>query len=526
MARPLASTRSRPLSGVPAGTGAVLVLLAATATFIGWPVASVLATGLAGLLHAAPPIVVLGTIAVAVSSTVLALTLALVLAQALTRVDVPGRGLAWRVLRFGVRLPPFVAPLALLLVIGAGHAWSGYTAIVLGQTLAFLPHATALVVRALAGVDRELEQAAEVLGASRLTVWRRVTLALAGARLRAAALLVVALCLADVATPLLLGGDAAVLASFIAAAAAVDAGGAAPAALALALLVAIVTLGGSAWWSAERSLREVGVLPLPGRPRRSLARWTLGTALWVVTPALAMLWLMVPLGSVVATISAGLTLEHWAVIAQPAGTGPLAHSVVLGLGVAVTGSALALATAWIERSGAPLVSAVRSLARVPAAVPGLVAGVGYVLAFGAPSAMGAGALVALVVVVACWELPATHALARAALAGSDPSAAQVAVTLGAGRAAVLGRIVLPAMRPMVGRLLGHAFAGGVLALGTVIVLTAAGPALGSTTMLALARAGEPGAACALATTLLVLAGGGRLLGRALGGRRRGLTLPA
>ena len=113
-----------------------------------------------------------------------------------------------RVCRLGVLLPPFVAPLALLVlagprglvagVFGPGGSLPGVVAIVIGQAIGFFPWAVALVVRALAAVPVEMEQAAETLGAGRLTVVRRVTLGLAGPRVGAAALVLVVLCLSDV----------------------------------------------------------------------------------------------------------------------------------------------------------------------------------------------------------------------------------------------------------------------------------------------------------------------------------------
>jgi ABC-type Fe3+ transport system permease subunit len=157
---------------------------------------------------------------------------------------------------------------------------------------------------------------------------------------------------------------------------------------------------------------------------------------------------------------------------------------------------------------------------VPVAVPGVVAGVGCLLALGGAPAAIPGVLLLAAVVVG-WELPAPLGLARAGLAGSDRSPEEAAASLGADRLTALRRIVAPALRPLAGRILGHAFAAGVLALGTVVVLAGAG--LGSTRMLALAVAGAPGAACAVATVLLALAGGALLLGRALAGRERDST---
>ena len=186
-----------------------LLLLAA---FTVWPVAAVAVHGL--LAPAAWPLrIAFATLAVAVTSTLLTLVPAGLIACALTRIGVPGRELVWHVLRLGALIPPFIAPLALLLLAGPGGilassgSLTGFGAIVVGQALAFLPAAVTLLVRALAGVPVELEQAAEVLGARRRTVIRRVTLRLAGPNVLRAALVVLGFCLADVAGPLLLGGD-------------------------------------------------------------------------------------------------------------------------------------------------------------------------------------------------------------------------------------------------------------------------------------------------------------------------------
>ena len=91
--------------------------------------------------------------------------------------NVPGRARLWAVCRLGVLLPPFVAPLALLVLAGPRGPVAGvlvraarYPAwwrSVIGQAIGFFPWAVALVVRALAAVV-EMEQAAETLGASRL----------------------------------------------------------------------------------------------------------------------------------------------------------------------------------------------------------------------------------------------------------------------------------------------------------------------------------------------------------------------
>ena len=110
----------------------------------------------------------------------------------------------WQVVRVGVFIPSFMVPLALLALGGDGRP-QGLAAIVAAQGLAFLPVAVMLVVRALGTVPADLEQAAELLGAPRATIVWRITLGVAGLDLVRAALAVLGLCLADVATPLCWG---------------------------------------------------------------------------------------------------------------------------------------------------------------------------------------------------------------------------------------------------------------------------------------------------------------------------------
>ncbi len=533
MARPVAAP-ALPTSTIDVARAAgVAVVVLVLTVFIVWPIATLAVRGLLSPMTAWPWRVALRALAVALSSALVALVLAALVTVVVTRVDVPGRAPLWRVFGLGALIPPFIVPLALLVLAGLlapGRAVLGFTAIVVGQSLAFLPYAVALLARALERVPVELEQAAEVLGASRTTIARRVTLGLAGPDLLRAALIVLGLCLADVATPLLLGGDVLVLTTMIVTAAMVDRHGAVAAALLLGALGIATALIAGAWRSADAAAGDRPVLPRLERPAPVALRWALGSMVWIVAAVLAALWAVVPLGSLlrVGVGPAGLTLQHWSVFSTPSsGAGAVANSALLGLGVAVAGTALALATAWIVERGAGYSGGVvEVLARMPIVVPGVVAGVGYLLVFGRPTAMLAGTFSILIAILACWELPVTSRAARDVLLRTDRSVEDAAVGLGAGRATALARIAAPALRPVAGWLFGYLFAIGVLAVGTVIVLADSGRELGALTMLTLAAAGATGAACAVATALLALAGGAVLLGRAIAGRQRGPTLLA
>ena len=501
MARPLVLSASVPAGPIDlVRAAAVALVLAVLAVCVALAVGAVIGYGLGALL-AWPLRVALTTLVVAVGSTVAALVPAVLVAAAVTRVDFRGRSLVWQVVRVGVFIPSFMVPLALLALGGAG--WShGLTAIVTAQGLAFLPVAVMLVVRALGTVPVDLEQAAELLGASRGTIVRRITLGVAGPDLARAALGVLGLCLADVATPLLLGGGDRLLGSAI-----VGSSGAAPAALVLAVLCAVVALAGASW----RATGGRPTLARMDRPTPPAVRWVLGTGAWLVAATLTALWAVVPIAS----------LGHWGAIFEVDNARALSNSVLLALGAAVSGTALALATAWIvERRRSAATVPVDVLVRAPVAVPGVVAGAGYALVLTASAPAGL-TLLALIAIVACWDLPTTARAARAVLVRVHRSAEEAAVSLGAGRATTLAWIVAPTLRPVAGWILAHVFAGGLLAVGTVVVLAGAGPGIASVTMLTLAAAGATGAACAVATVLLALAGGALVLGRAIAGRQRG-----
>jgi iron(III) transport system permease protein len=530
MARPLVAPASRPASLDVVGIAGV-ALLVGLAALIVYPVAALALSGLVAVARSVPLALLLRSVVIAAAAALAALAPAILLGYAVARVNVPGRTRLWWVCRAGVLLPSFVVPLALLVLAGPGGLVPGAfgpggavpeaVAIAIGQTLGLFPHAVALVVRALAEVPVQMEQAAETLGARRLTVVRRVTLGLAWPRLRAAALVLVVLGLSDVAAPMLLGRDTPVLATAIIGAAATSVQEAAGMALLLSLLVAAF---GGAWRHREFMAGVWPAMPAVYRPAPASVRVPLVVVVGLTALVLPALWLLVPIGSVLR--ARDVTFSGWTALVTPAGLRSLGLSIALGLAAALAGALLALVAAWVVgRRRAVLGRWIDVVAEMPLAVPGVAAGAGYLLAFGVPSRPMV-ALGLAVLLVACWQLPATLRVARDVLARSDRSAEQAAVSLGAGRTTVARRVVVPALMPVAGWVLCDGFGAAVLAVGGVILFAGSGLDLGAVTLVTRAAAGANGAACAVATVLLALAGGAVLLGRTLAGRDRGFTLLA
>jgi molybdate transport system permease protein len=111
------------------------------------------------------------------------------LAWVLARARFPGRSLVRALVTVPLVLPPVVGGVALLLLLGRRgllgqhlDAWFGLTipftttAVVLAEAFVALPFLVIAVEGALRGADPRYEDAAATLGASRFTVFRRVTL--------------------------------------------------------------------------------------------------------------------------------------------------------------------------------------------------------------------------------------------------------------------------------------------------------------------------------------------------------------
>nr|WP_170293711.1 ABC transporter permease [Nocardiopsis sinuspersici] len=131
------------------------------------------------------------SLSTATAATVLSLLLGVPLAWLLARTDFPGRRLVRALVTVPLVIPPVVGGVALLLVLGRNgilgrylDAWFGITipftpaAVVLAQMFVAMPFLVISVEGALRGADRRYEEAAATLGASRVTVFTRVTLPL------------------------------------------------------------------------------------------------------------------------------------------------------------------------------------------------------------------------------------------------------------------------------------------------------------------------------------------------------------
>ena len=153
-------------------------------------------------------------------ATLICLLLGVPLAWLLARVEFPGRRLVRAVVTVPLVLPPVVGGVALLLLLGRRgllgarlELWFGVSlpfttaAVVIAQAFVALPFLVIAVEGALRGVDRRYEDAAATLGASRWSIFRRVTLPLVAPGVVAGAVLCFARALGEFGATITFAGS-------------------------------------------------------------------------------------------------------------------------------------------------------------------------------------------------------------------------------------------------------------------------------------------------------------------------------
>ena len=181
----------------------LLLLAGISALLLSLPVLVLVARSIfdGSLAHALTARVVLSALSLSLTTTAVSLVITvafgLPLAFVLARRQFPGSGLVEAIVDLPLVLPPAVAGLALLLVLGRRGLLGGpldaigievpFTtlAVILAQAFVSAPFFIRSARTGIAGVERDIEDAARVDGASDIQVFRHVTVPLAGSALAA-----------------------------------------------------------------------------------------------------------------------------------------------------------------------------------------------------------------------------------------------------------------------------------------------------------------------------------------------------
>lgn len=454
-------------------------------------------------------------------STASSLLLGALYAFAVTRARVPFARLFSVVPLFLLLTPPFVAGLAFILLLGRRGLLTyhllgletsiyGLHGLWLAQTLTFFPVAYLVLRGAFMALDPALEHAARGLGASRGSVLRTVTLPLVTPAFLAAALFISIGVLGDFGNPMLVGGRFQVLATAVYTQLTGWASFGTSAALGLLLLVPAVLLFAAQQWvqaaTQGRFATVGGRTSTLGTP--PVAPWLRG-ALFALC-LLVTLFVAANLGVIIVGavtrlwgVDFGVTFEHLRYVAAHAAG--LGNSLRFAALAALLCTALsALAAYLVRRARVPLRRALDLSTLLPAAIPGTLLGVAFVLTFNVPPLQLTGTGAIIVIAMAVSYLPVGYRICAAAVDQLQPSLDESAANLGATRLRTLATIVAPLVRQALVATFVFAFVQSVGTLSTVIFLVSFDTPLASVTILNLADQGSWGRAAALAGALILV----------------------
>ncbi len=165
--------------------------------------------------------IILNSLIIAVMTTLLSLIFGIFTAFLMARVEFPGKSILGGLLLIPLILPPFVSGIGFFALFGLEQGivnrfflaplfgiklvFEGLFAIIFVQSLHYFTLIYLNVYSSLMNADPSMEESAENLGASRMTITRKITLPLAMPGIISGSILVFILALEDLGTPIIFG---------------------------------------------------------------------------------------------------------------------------------------------------------------------------------------------------------------------------------------------------------------------------------------------------------------------------------
>lgn len=450
------------------------------------------------------------------------------------RLDVPGKKILHVIAMMPIVSPPFAVATATVVLYGRRGVISnglfgleydiyGLDGLVFVLSLSLFPVAYLGLLGMLRGLDPALEEAAMNMGANRWQIMRRVILPLLAPGLVAPFLLLFVEAIADLANPLVLGGDYTVLASraYLAVTGEYDTTSAAVYCVIL-LVPSLAMYFGQRWW-LNRKVRTT----ITGRPSGSIhlirgwSRWPVYGLALLAAAIIVSLYGTVVLGSVtkVFGVDNTFTLEYLEEVVAGVGVEAVLDTLTFAVIATPIAGGLGLIIAWLVvrhlRRTAWLLDLGGTLG---VAVPGTVLGIGFVLAYRPdrylgdfevfPSLVGgsaiAGGAVAIVLAYVVRSVPAGQRTAVGALTQLHPQIEQASTDLGASPLQTFRWVTLPLIRPALLTGLSYSFARSMTSVSTIVLLVTPQTKIITSQVLSAASTGRYGVAFAYCTVLTAL----------------------
>ncbi len=479
---------------------------------------------------------------VSIVTMVITTIVAFFFAYGLTRTTIRGKGMFYMISTFPLIAPSIIQGLALILLFGRNGlitryllhtSWNiyGATGIIAAECLYCFPNALFILYTTLSAVDTRLDEAAQSLGASALKTFYKVTLPSAKYGIASAAVLVFNLTITDFGVPVVIGGNYSVLATEIyqqvIGMQRFDLG----ATISVILLIPSVGAFLLNYYLTRKSYSLISGQARPFlQPSRPFKKWAFTLYCWIPCLFILIVFLTVFLGSFVKVwpYDFSLTFRHydfpslggyapvwtpfWESVLKGAWKdilaykyGPIWNSLWVSIIVAVAGASLTLLAGYIIEKKKPIGDQVLyTLSVLPAAIPGTVMGLGYILAFNKPYFLIYGTfwIIIINIIICNFTLGVLSSIAN--LKQIDKSMEEAAVSLGANPIVTFTRVVFPLTKTAFFSNVAFFFMRAMTTISAVIFLVSARVKLAAIEIIFLDIDGRTASANAMCTIIIVL----------------------
>ena len=454
-------------------------------------------------------------------TTVITTVLAFFFSYGLTRTTIKLKKTLYYLSMAPLIAPSLLQAMVLISLFGAnglitkgllGTEWNIYgpLGIIISEVLYCFPHAMIILYTTLSAVDSRLDEAASSLGASGLTTFFRITVPTARYGIFSAAALVFNLTITDFGNPIIIGRGYRVLATEIylqvIGMQRFDMG----TTVAVILLVPSVIAFMLNYYFTQKSNSMVSSQAKPSiPPSRPLKKYSFTSYCWLIAGILFSVIVIVVIKAFVKLWMYDWTptLKHFN-FRIPGGLGVLWTSMWISVFVAIIGSAVTMINGYIIEKKKPFFAQpLYMLSVIPAAIPGLVMGLSYILIFNTKFLAldeilyGKPALIIINIIVCNFTLGTLSSISN--MKNIDIEMDEAATSLGAGINSTFLKVIFPLNRISFLSNLIYYFMRSMVTISSVIFLISPDVHLAAVSVINLEKDGKEGASSAM-TTLIVL----------------------
>lgn len=477
---------------------------------------------------------VTNTVSLGVLVAVIGTAIAYLFAYVQARLDVPGKKILHLLAILPVVSPPFALATSVIVLFGRNGLVTnklfgletdiyGLDGLTLVLALSFFPVVYMSLLGMMQRLDPSLDQAATNLGASKTKVFFTITLPLMLPGIASGLLLLFVEAIADLANPLVLGGDFTVLSARAYLAITGEYNVTAGSVYSISLLVpALLVFLLQRYWVERKS-----TVTVTGKPSGSplLQRGPVAWVAYGVTVAIALLILMIYATIIyggfakVPGVNWAPTLDNYRFVLTGIGSEAIIDTTVMSVIAAPIASFLGIMIAWLTVNKLKKTAGIVDfLAMLGIAVPGTVLGIGVLLAFRPRNLVGgvtvipslaggaavAGGAIAIILVFILRSLPAAVRAGTGSLKQIHGSIEEASASLGASEGTTFRLVTLPLVAPALVAGLTFAIARCMTTLSPIVFLTTPSTKVMTSQILSEVDAGRFGNAFAYCTLLMII----------------------